>query len=137
MFRIAILFSVFFLLFSCSPTKRFNRLIKKHPELIQTDTVIRYDTVKVKVPKVEFKDTFITQPIDTIEIEKERLKIKILRYYDTLTVDAKCDTVTITEIREVKVPVKYYEKNKFNWNKLFFWLIISIVLYIVIRNYKK
>jgi hypothetical protein len=41
---------------SCSPQRRFTRLITKHPELIQTDTIIRIDTVKVVVPKVE-KDT--------------------------------------------------------------------------------
>ena len=133
---IASIFIIFFL-FSCSPVKRFNRLIEKHPELIRTDTIVKKDTIRIRVPKVEYKDTFVTNPIDTIEIEKERLKIKILRYYDTLQVSGECDTITVTKIVERKIPVKYYKENKFNWNKLIFWLIIGLVLYIAIRNYKK
>lgn len=113
-----------FVLVSCSPQKRFTRLIKKHPELIQTDTFIRIDTVKVIVPRIEHDTAFIESLLyDTVRIEKERLKIKVWKQYDTIHVQGECDTLTITEYIETKVPVKYYEKKS---NKCF-WIILLLI----------
>ena len=47
---------------SCgSPKKRYDRLIRKYPQLVETDTVIVRDTIirEVKVPVPEYKDSFI------------------------------------------------------------------------------
>jgi len=108
---------MFVLLASCSPQKRFTRLITKHPELIETDTIVRYDTVRVIVPKVEHDTSFMVKELyDTVYIEKDRLRVKLWRVHDTVEVNARCETDTVTMIREVKVPVKYYEKSTW-WEK--------------------
>jgi hypothetical protein len=113
---------------SCSPIKRLNRLIKKHPELIQTDTIVRHDTVEVIVPEVKHDTTFLEKHLyDTVEIEKERLRIKIWRKFDTIHVEGECESDTVTVVREVKIPVKYYEKTTF-WDKIKGYLIFFIIL---------
>lgn len=122
-------------MFSCSPQKRFTRLITKHPELIQTDTIIRYDTVDVIVPKVEHDTSFLIKELyDTVYIEKDRLKVKLWRIHDTIEVNAKCDTDTVTVVREVKVPVKYYEKSTW-WARNKWWIILLIIAVGIIYIY--
>jgi hypothetical protein len=130
-------FSVLFLmvLVSCSPQRRFTRLITKHPHLIKTDTIIRHDTVTVHVPMVQHDTSFHESFLhDTVFIEKERLKIKIWKELDTVYVDGMCDTVTVTKIIETKIPVHYYEKKKW-WCQAWIWwtlLILAIALTIYI-----
>lgn len=48
---------LFLTLLSCSPVKRFNRLIERHPELITSDTVTLVDTFRVVVPEVKVDTT--------------------------------------------------------------------------------
>ncbi len=102
------------LLASCSPVKRHARLVKKYPFVHKTDTVILMDTLSIIVPKVQkdtvmLLDSFIIALKDTITIEKDRLKVKIHQVHDSIYIDAKCDTVYLDKVVEVKVPVKYYE----------------------------
>ena len=56
-------------------------------------------------------DTVTTKQHDTIVIEKDRLRVRIVKRLDTLIIDAKCDSDTI--IRTIEVPyekVVYVEK---------------------------
>jgi hypothetical protein len=52
---------ILFLLLSCTPQKRFNRLITKHPYLLTIDTVVIHDTIHIVVPEVD---------VDTVVEEK-------------------------------------------------------------------
>jgi len=123
------------LVLSCTPQRRFTRLINKHPHLLTTDTLIVHDTVKVEVPKV-VHDTLISQHFftqitrDTLVLQKERLTVKI--FHDTIKqnvyIRGECDTVTVEKIVERKIPIKYYEKTPL-WKKIFNWLMIAVVLY--------
>jgi hypothetical protein len=102
------------LLSSCSPIKRHARLVKKYPFVHKTDTVVLVDTLSIIVPKVQHDtvmllDSFIIALKDTITIEKDRLKVQIHQVHDSIFIDAKCDTVYLDKVIEVKVPVKYYE----------------------------
>lgn len=134
---------------SCSPTKRFNRLVEKHPYLLTQDTVIQIDTVTIKVPitkvdSVMQLDSFLIELHDTIRIEKERLKIEIFRVHDSIIIDGKCDTIFIDKIIEREVPVKYYEKiSKWSFKQyallglaLIFLLLILIVIVKLIQVLK-
>lgn len=130
-------FPILILLFliSCSPQQRFHRLIEKHPELLTTDTIYIHDTVKIIVPKIEY-DTIINEHFfteitrDTLVIQKDRLRVEI--FHDTIQknvyINGKCDTITVTEIVERKIPVKYYEKTPF-WKKVLNWFILIVLLY--------
>jgi hypothetical protein len=128
-------------LISCTPQRRFTRLIEKYPHLIQTDTIIRYDTVRITVPKTVHDTAFLESFLhDTVFIEKERFKVKIWKKFDTIHVNGECDTITVTEIIETKVPVKYYERKKW-WSEWWFWLIIlvtcGLLYYLYDRDQKK
>ncbi len=122
-------------LFSCSPELRFNRLIKKHPYLLEIDSVSFIDTVRVEVPKVVY-DTVINEHFfheitrDTLVLQKERLTVKI--FHDTIEknvfIYGECDTVTVEKIIERTIPVKYYEKTPF-WKKTINWLVLIALLY--------
>jgi len=102
------------LLASCSPIKRHARLVKKYPFVHKTDTVVLVDTLSIIVPKIQHDtvmllDSFIIALKDTITIEKDKLKVQIHQVHDSIYIDAKCDTVYLDKVIEVKVPVKYYE----------------------------
>ncbi len=102
---------LFFTILSCSPVKRFNRLIKLHPELITSDTVTLVDTFRLVVPEVKV-DTVVSvnSLLDTVYLEQEQLKVKVWMKGDQVFIQGKCDTVYVDKIIERKVPVKYYQK---------------------------
>jgi hypothetical protein len=129
------------LLASCSPVKRFTRLIEKHPELITTDSITIHDTVRVVVPEVKV-DTVVkvNDLLDTIYIEKEQLKVKVWMKGDDVFIEGKCDTVYIDKIIERRIPVRYYEKTP-EWkrllNNLLPILVIFAIVYFVYRFIRK
>jgi len=103
-------------LLSCSPKQRFNRLVKNHPWLLTTDTLIIKDTIRT--------------------ITKDRLKVKVWRVDDKVYINGKCDTVFIEKpyekIIERKIPVKYYEKDNKMWlYRILGILFIFLVVYII------
>ena len=128
-----ILLVMLFALASCSPAHRFTRLVKKHPYLIQTDTVVLSDTIKITIPSVQrdtvmLLDSFIVSLKDTITITKNNLVVKLTQVHDSIYLDARCDTVFINKIIEKKVPVKYYEiKEKFSIKNYISCIGISII----------
>ena len=139
------------IIISCSPQRRFDRLIKKNPWLLTKDTLfikdtIR-DTIRINIPEVrvdtvvEYIDLF-----DTIYIEKEQLKVKVwMDRYNKIYIQGKCDTVYIIKpyekIVERKIPIRYYEKTP--WYKILLNNIIGIFLslllvyftYLIIRKH--
>lgn len=134
---------IILLLASCSPIKRFTRLIEKYPYLITTDTVVIKDTITLYVPEVR-TDTVVTlkELIDTITISKDRVTVKTwyVPKEKKVYIQGKCDPIYITKIVERKVPVKYYEK--YPWwkkllNNLLAFLIIFVILYTLYRLSKK
>jgi len=120
---------------SCgSPKKRYDRLIRKYPQLVETDTVIVRDTIirEVKVPVPEYKDSFIITH-DTI-IETEKLIIE--RRGDFFGVTIKPDTITFRDTipYEVKVAGKVHTKTVINWWLLVISFLIGIIATIFIKK---
>ena len=70
------------LLFSCSPQKRLNRLIKKHPFLVELDTIRIIDTVITPTIQHDTTTVFKVSTHDTV-INNEKVFLKY--FYDTLT----------------------------------------------------
>jgi hypothetical protein len=127
------------ILISCTPQRRFTRLIDKHPYLLTTDSIVIHDTVNITIPEI-VHDTVISEHFfheitrDTLVLQKDRLTVKI--FHDTIKnnvyIKGKCDTVTIEKIIERKIPIKYYEKTPL-WKKVFNWLIFAAIFYGVFR----
>ena len=118
--RTALLFIPFlFTLVSCSANWHLRKAIAKDPTIIKPQVITLIDTVIV-TPAERVETSFVALPIDTITIERERLKIKIRRIHDTLIVDGECksDTIRITETIEGPPVIKYTPRP--NWER---WLI--------------
>ena len=133
---------VLIVLTSCSPIKRFTRLVEKYPYLLTQDTLIIHDTINLYIPEVH-TDTVVTlkELIDTVTITEERVTVKAwyVPKEKKVYIQGKCDPVYITKIVERKIPVKYYEK--YPWwkkllNNLLAFLIIFVIVYIGYRLIK-
>lgn len=111
---------------SCGARYHLNRAIAKDPTILDS-VALKVDTIVITENKA-LRDTIILQEYDTITLERNSVRIKINRLYDTLRVEAECLPDTIRINKEVKVPqVVYQEKNL---DSKYLWiLIISIILY--------
>jgi hypothetical protein len=144
------LIPVLFILIACTPQRRFDRLVKKHPYLLTNDTLVVRDTIRdtirITIPEVQV-DTIVSikELYDTITIEKDRIKVQVYRVKDKVYIRGKCDTVYIEKpIERIvyrKIPVKYYEKTP--WYKILLNNVLGILLillivyttYRIVRNY--
>jgi len=120
---------------SCgSPKQRYDRLIRKYPYLVETDTVIVRDTIikEIQVPVPEYRDSFIIE-CDTF-IETKRLIIYKKGTFFGVTV--KPDTITYRDtIRyEVKVAGKIVNNEIINWWYIAGAFIIGMVLALYLRK---
>jgi hypothetical protein len=141
MIRFLYILALFLTITSCSPVKRYNRLIRLHPELITSDTVTLVDTFRVVVPEVKV-DTVVSVEslLDTVYLEQERLKVKVWMKGDQVFIQGKCDTVYVNKIIERKVPVKYYQKEttfsdvmKYIYKSLWILFVLLLIVYIIYR----
>jgi hypothetical protein len=119
------LFSIFFLLTSCSPYNRLRCLLENNPNLIDC-----FSVHKVQIKTIERTDTQIiwNRERDTIVFRDIRLE----RFRDTLRFFQKersCTTfITNTEIR----PVKYIKEPKETRKKGFFGSLLSLGWIIIV-----
>ena len=111
-------------LLSCSPAKRLQKLVKKHPHLIQNDTVKVIDTILI--PTIQIDTTTIFIPHKTVEVINNE-KVRLQYRYDTITreiyheVECKGDTL----VREILVPVeKYNITNDYSFVK---WIVVLLI----------
>ena len=125
---------IILLLASCSPTKRFTRLVEKYPYLLTQDTITIHDTITLYVPEVH-TDTVVTlkELTDTITITNERVTVKAwyVPKEKKVYIKGKCDPVYITKIVERKIPIKYYEKYPF-WKKLVNNILAFLIIFVII-----
>jgi hypothetical protein len=111
------------LLSSCSANWHIKQAIKKDPSILQRDTVTVRDTL---VRQTISTDTLIVSKVsDTITIEKDRLRIKILRSFDTLRVDGVCigDTIYF----EKKIPIEKIVYKPKQWYERYWWVLLLII----------
>ena len=134
-------------LLSCSPQKRLNnkqkrveRFARKH-NLTMVDTIHIQDTITVVTNKVE-KDTvvsFETFRSDTLIITKENLTVKTIydSHTDSVYVFGECDSDTIYQPYEIKVPVEktVIKESEFDWWKILTSIIlVAMIILILLRK---
>lgn len=117
------------LIISCTPQRRLERLLRKHPELTSIDSITIHDTIRVIVPEVHL-DTIVTlqQLYDTVYLEQEQLKVKVwMDRYHKVYIQGKCDTVYIDKIVTRKIPIRIYEKTPL-WKKIINWIFVFLLI---------
>tara|TARA_B110000977_G_scaffold98002_1_gene128990 strand:+ start:468 stop:809 length:342 start_codon:yes stop_codon:yes gene_type:complete len=97
--------------------------VQKDPSVLEKDTLIVMDTVVS--PPVAITDTVIMRQHDTITLVKDRLRVRIVKVNDTITIDAICDSDTIISI--VEIP---YEKVVYVEKESLFGKIKNLAIYI-------
>ena len=71
------------------------------------------DTVLVEAVKV---DTItVTLPVDTLIIETERVSARVIRSYDTITLDVECKADTVIVTNTVELPTKTKVVTRVPW----------------------
>lgn len=124
---------LFFILISCDPVARHQRLVERYPYVHRNDTtfVKNIDTFVVK--KVT-KDTFFSVDFDTVFISKDRLKVKLIRVNDTIRLNAECsgDTVYVTKYQPIIRTYSEVSKKKFPW-----WLVVLALILLVLSQVAK
>lgn len=132
--------SILFLavLVSCSPQKRLNRLLKRHPELLSLETVTYRDTVVFQ----SFRhDTIFSTNFDTLVINTDRFEIELIKndsliYLSTLI---KGDTIFIEKqipVEKIKV-LEQKKENTFFSKALLFMLVFSLLLLIIYTIFRR
>jgi hypothetical protein len=108
------------LIVGCSPQKRLNRLLTKHPQLTQQDTIVVRDTVTIQ--------TYVHDT--TTVINNERVILKY--FHDTLTkeihhyVECKGDTVYMEKL----VPIEKAVFRELSWwdkYKEFIYIVLGLL----------
>ena len=123
------------LMSSCSAQWHLQRAVKKDPTVLDKKIVYVTDTVITK--PVVVRDTVTLSEVDTLEIVKEKFRVKIMRSYDTLVIDGGCESDTI--VKTIEVPIEtfvYVEKDKW-YHKLqavSMWILIVLIVVLVLRS---
>ena len=104
------------LLTSCSAQWHLKKAVQKDPAILEKDTLVV--TTTVVSPPVAITDTVTLKQHDTITLVKDRLKVKIVKVNDTITIDAICDSDTIISIVEVPYDKIVYVEKESLWDKV-------------------
>jgi len=124
---------VILILSGCSAEWHLSKAVYKNPSILKPKTMIVTDTV-VTDPIV-VRDTVTTSQVDTVEIVKDKFRVKIMRSYDTLIIDGGCDSDTIVRTVRVEVPVVEYKERNGILDSMhrgsFYVLLFGILVFIV------
>ena len=77
----------------CSATWHMNRAVKKDPSILKVDTIVLKDTIYI--PQEIVQDTLVLKDVDTVLVETEKVRVRILRNFDTIQLQAECKDTTI------------------------------------------
>lgn len=84
-------------------TKKIERIVAKHPELVRVDTV----KVLEQIVTTEYRDSIVVEKTDTVVIENEKWRVKIVDRVDSFFVDVYIPSDTV--YKEVRVPYRTIE----------------------------
>ncbi len=86
---------------SCGAEYHLRRAIAIDPTIVKP-TAVRFDTIVVTKER-KLTDTIVMNDVDTITIQNDRVRVRLVRSYDTLRVEGTClpDTIRINVIRQI------------------------------------
>jgi len=128
------------LLSSCTAQDRLNRIVKHHPELAQSYSVIKHDTIVTLSVTTDTVFNYFQK--DTVIIREGKLTMKYFynSHDSTVFLRGKCDADTIykeyvTQINNVSAKeTKWGLFKQFITGNLVSLLILITIIYIMLRN---
>lgn len=108
---------------SCGAEYHLRRAIAKDPTIVKP-TAVLFDTIVVTKER-KLTDTIVMNDVDTITIQNDRVRVRLVRSYDTLRVEGTClpDTIRINVIRQIPQVVQrrsFFARREFGtWLGLF------------------
>ena len=75
--------------------------------------VTLHDTIVVEAVSVD--TVLVTLPVDTLVIETERVSARVIRSYDTISVDVECKADTVVVTNTVELPTKTRTVTRVPW----------------------
>jgi len=118
---------VILILSGCSAEWHLSKAVNKNPQLLKSMTIAVTDTVVTE--PIAVRDTVTISQVDTIEIVKDRFRVKIMRSYDTLIIDGGCDADTVIRTIRVDVPQLVVGESGFQRVQRYtFWGLVSLLL---------
>lgn len=135
-----IVFVLCLMVLACSPEKRLQKLLKKHPELlnkVDTVTVVRKDTITIDRIVT---DTAFHSSVDSFIIVKDKLRIVYRKIRDSIYIKGEYLGDTIVRIDTVRIEVKIAEvREPTLWEEVkgWLWLVILIIVGLTVWKLKK
>lgn len=75
--------------------------------------VTLHDTIVVEAVRVD--TVRVTLPVDTLVIETERVSARVIRSYDTISVDVECKADTVVVTNTLTLPTKTRTVTRLPW----------------------
>lgn len=129
--RVAVMILTALMIESCGASWHLKRAIAKDPTIVQTK-VVRMDTTII-TPERIVRDTIVTNAVDTIELVRDRVRIQLVRRFDTIAVNVECPSDTIRVVQTASVD-SICPPRSTDWTKWFGWIISILLLVYIIRR---
>jgi len=127
------------LMSSCSAQWHLKTAIKKDPTIVKQKVITVVDTVVTE--PIVVRDTVTLSKIDTVEVVKDKFRVKIMRSFDTLIIDGGCEADTIYKTIEVPVETVVYKEREKWYHKVyeasFYILVITLIALIAFLSISK
>ena len=129
--RVAVMMLTALMIESCGASWHLRRAIAKDPTIVQTQ-IVRMDTTII-TPERIVRDTIVTNAVDTIELVRDRVRIQLIRRFDTIAVNVECPSDTIRVVQTASVD-SICPPRPNDWTKWFGWVIAVLLLMYIIRR---
>ena len=129
--RVAVMMLTALMIESCGASWHLRRAIAKDPTIVQTQ-IVRMDTTII-TPERIVRDTIVTTAVDTIELVRDRVRIQLVRRFDTIAVNVECPSDTIRVVQTASVD-SICPPRPTDWTKWFGWVIAVLLLVYIIRR---
>jgi hypothetical protein len=114
-------FILIVVLTSCTPQKRLQRLLEKHPELTVNDTIFIRDTIIIPSYRTD-TTTLLVHHTTTEVINNER--VRLVYRYDTLTneIHHEVECKEVATVYERAIPIERIVNTNDVWS--YVWLVL-------------
>ena len=129
--RVAVMMLTALMIESCGASWHLRRAIAKDPTIVQTQAV-RMDTTII-TPERIVRDTIVTTAVDTIELVRDRVRIQLIRRFDTIAVNVECPSDTIRVVQTASVD-SICPPRPTDWTKWFGWIMCILLMVFIIRR---